>query len=99
MGDHIDYYCLQLEKFHSDSIVENRWVFGPEEDLLINEARSRVASIGKAEKCFNARVSGLEESVAAFIWAIHINGRFVSGAQIILYHKPSNRILYVSFET
>lgn len=98
-GDHLDYYCLQLEKFEPNSRNKSSWVFGSEENSLINEARELVASSGKAEECFDTKISGIEQDVAAYIWAVHINGRHVSGAQIILYHKPSNRALYVSFET
>lgn len=98
-GDHLDYYCIQLEEFVPNSRNQSSWVFGSEDNELINQARKFVASSGKAGECFNAEVLGVEQNVAAYIWAAHINGRNVSGAQIILYHEPSNRVLYVSFET
>jgi hypothetical protein len=99
LPDHLDYYCLQLEKFNPNSEGESTWVFGTEETSLINEARKLLASSGKASQCFNTPISGIEQDVAAYIWAVRVHGRNVSGAQIIFYHKPTNRLLYVSLET
>lgn len=99
LGDHLDYYCLQLETFTPNSRNQESWVFGAEENSLINEARTFVFSSAEAERCFNEKLSGLEDSIAAYIWAIRVHSRHVSGAQIIFYHRPSNKVLYVSLET
>ena len=92
LGDHLDYYCIQLEKFSPNSRSINEWVFGIEDQPMVNEARNYVASMGKSEACFNEKISGIENDVAAYIWSINIHGRRVDGAQIILYHKPLSLI-------
>lgn len=99
LGDHLDYYCLQLEIFEPGERSTSDWVFGVEDSPLFNEARKLVASSGEVDKCFNAQITGIENNVAAYVWGMHINGRHITGAQIILYHQPTNRLLYVSLET
>ncbi|MDB6062683.1 MAG: hypothetical protein JWM78_2786 [Verrucomicrobiaceae bacterium] len=99
LRDHLDHYCLQLDSFNPNSQEASNWVFGPEENSLISDARKLLASSGDAAQCFNEPVSGIEQDIAAYIWAVRIHGRNVSGAQIIFYHKKTNRLLYVSLET
>jgi len=99
LGDHLDHYCIQLEKFNPNAKEARNWLFGPEENSLMNDARKLLSSSGEAAQCFNEPISGIEQDVAAYVWAARIHGRNISGAQIIFYHKKTNRILYVSLET
>jgi len=88
LPDHLDYYCLQLENFNPNSEEKNTWVFGAEGNSLINEARKLLASSGKASQCFNTPISGIEQDVAAYIWAVRVHGRNVSGEGYYLKHWP-----------
>ena len=99
INDHLDYYCIQLEKFNSRIGSISQWKFGKEESLVFNHVRTTIASSGKAEQCFNTVVTGIDKNVAAYIKTLKLSNRNIHGAQIIFYHQPSNRILYVSLET
>jgi hypothetical protein len=98
-GDHLDYYCLQVERFEFQRPRENEWVYGPEENSLFSQARSLVASVGDMKKCFNGESDFDSKDIAAKIWAVETRRENIQSAVVILYHKPTHRILYVSLRT
>lgn len=98
-GDHLDYYCIQLERFEFQSPKENEWVFGPETNDIYKKARDRVAQEGNSDECFPNNVNVNSKEVAAKIWSLQIRRDYVEGALVILFHKPSKRLLYVSTQT
>ena len=98
LSDHLDYYCLQLEKFNPRIENTSQWKFGQEDNRLFNDARTSIASSGKAEQCFNTLISGTDQNIAAYIRSLKVYSRNIDSAQIIFYHKLTNRLLYVSLE-
>lgn len=98
-GDHLDYYCIQLEKFEFQSERENEWVYGPEKNEIYKKARESVAREGQISECFPPNVTVDSEEVAAKIWSLDIRRDYIEGALVILFHKPTKRLLYVSSQT
>lgn len=98
-GDHLDYYCLQLEKFEFQKPKENEWVYGPEKNEIYIKARSSVATEGKMGECFKGEYNSNSEDITAKIWSLDIRRDYIEGALLILFHKPTNRLLYVSSRT
>ncbi|WP_163933103.1 hypothetical protein [Paraferrimonas sp. SM1919] len=95
-GDHLEYYCIQLEKFEFQNPREDEWVYGPEENDIFKRARKLVASEGNMSECFGESVASNSEDVAAKIWSLDIRRKHIEGARVILFHKPTKRLLYVS---
>lgn len=98
-GDHLDYYCIQLEKFEFQSPKENEWIFGREDNSLFSDARKQTAQQGNIGKCFNGETDAESINVASKIWSIKARRSHIEGAVVIMYHRETNRLLYVSFET
>lgn len=99
LGDHTDYYCLEIEKFELNPKFDNDWVKGPEKNEVYINARDITSSIGDIGKCFKGEKDPNSENIFANIWSIKINRDYVIGGRVILYHEPTKRVLYVSFET
>ena len=98
-GDHLDYYCIQLESFEFQTPRENEWVFGTETNEIYTKVRDRVAQEGNSNECFPNNANVNSEEVAAKIWSLDIRRDYIEGALVILFHKPSKRLLYVSTQT
>ncbi|WP_075184546.1 hypothetical protein [Teredinibacter haidensis] len=98
-GDHLDYYCLQLEKFEFQRPEEGKWVYGQEDNHIFSQARELAASSGKIDKCFEGESNPESQNIAAKIWSVESNRKHVEGAVVIMYHKLTKRVLYVSFQT
>lgn len=98
-GDHLEYYCIQLEKFEFQSRSEGEWIYGPEENDIFKRARKLVASEGNMSECFGDTVDSNSEDVAAKIWSLGIRRKHIEDARVILFHKPTKRLLYVSSKT
>ncbi|WP_133468028.1 hypothetical protein [Paraglaciecola marina] len=98
-GDHLDFYCIQLEKFEFQSPKENEWIFGKESNPLFSEARKEISRMADIANCFDGETNAESENIASKIWSIHAGRNHLEGAVVIMYHKPTNRLLYVSFQT
>lgn len=98
-GDHLDYYCIEIEKFEFQTPRGNDWVFGLEENPLFSRARKQAAIEGDISRCFNGEFDAESNDIAAKIWSIDANRTRIEGAVIIFYHRKSSRLLYVSSQT
>lgn len=98
-GDHLDYYCLQIDKFEFQRPNKGEWVYGPEDNPIFSQARELAASSGKINECFGYESDSESQNVAAKIWSVDANRKHVEGAVVIMYQKLSKRVLYVSFQT
>ena len=98
-GDHLDFYCIQLEKFEFQSPNESEWIYGKESNPLFSEARKQTSRMADIANCFDGETNAESENIASKIWSIHAGRNHLEGAVVIMYHKPTNRLLYVSFQT
>ena len=98
-GDHLDYYCIQLEKFEFQSPTENEWIFGKESNPLFSEAREQTSRMADIANCFDGETNAESDNVASKIWSINARRNHIEGAVVIMFHKPTHRLLYVSFQT
>ncbi|WP_048687987.1 hypothetical protein [Catenovulum maritimum] len=98
-GDHLDYYCLQIERFEFQTPNEGEWVHGREDNHIFSQARELAASAGKINKCFEGESNPESQNIAAKIWSVEANRKHVEGAVVIMYHELTKRVLYVSFQT
>lgn len=98
-GDHLDYYCIQLEKFEFQLPNEIEWVFGKEQNTLFGDARKQTARMGMIEKCFKGESDAESNDVASKIWKVNARRNYIDGAVVLLYHRQTKRLLYVSFQT
>ena len=98
-GDHLNYYCIQLESFEFQNKQSSKWFEGPEVNPIYQKGRKEVGGIGRIDECFNGEHDANSIDIQANIWSMDIRRDFIEGAIIILFHKPSKRLLYVSFQT
>jgi hypothetical protein len=98
-GDHEDYFCIQITEFRPDARNVTEWVFGEELNSIIADARRLAFKVGEPANCFGQILPADSSDVAAYIWSIDLHGRFPASANIIFYHRPTNRLLYVSYKT
>ncbi|UTW49280.1 hypothetical protein [Bacterioplanoides sp. SCSIO 12839] len=98
-GDHLDYYCIQIEKFEFQRPTEGEWVYGLEDNHIFSQARELAAQSGKIDKCFSGESNPESNDVAAKIWSVDTTRKHVEGAVVIMYHKITKRVLYVTFQT
>jgi len=98
-GDHLDYYCLQIERFEFQRPTEGEWVYGLEDNPIFRQARELAAKSGKIDKCFGGESNSESDDVAAKIWSVDASRKHVEGAVVIMYHKITKRVLYVAFQT
>lgn len=97
MGDYLRHYCIQASEFTPKKPEE--WVRGPETNELYVQARNIAANTARIENCFGPGVSSNSTEVSAYIWQLRATRNFVTGVEIIMYHVPTKRILYVGLET
>lgn len=98
-GDHIDFHCIQLSEFIPNERFQSEWVFGVEKEPLLAEARSSAFSLGEPKACFGSDIEPDSPDVAAFISSMNVFSRHVEGADITFFHKPTMRLLYVSYSS
>lgn len=95
--DHLNYYCIQLE--FSGLKTKNNWGDGPEKNEIFRRARSLAAHEGNSKKCFNSEIGSNSPEILAQIWSLNVTRSQILDGVIILLHKPTNRLLYVSINT
>jgi hypothetical protein len=98
-GDHLDYYCVQIEKFEFQNPKVGEWLFGREENPIFSKARKQAAMLGNMDECFKGEIDAESNNIAAKIWSVDTNRKHIEGLVVIMYHKNSNRVLYVSSQT
>lgn len=96
--NYVEYYCIQISEF--DPVNRNKadWVFGPEGNSIIDDARNLAGKVGQAENCFGKPITGASSEIAAFIWSIRTYHRSTGGVKIIFYHPETSRLLYVNYQ-
>ncbi|MFN0023593.1 MAG: hypothetical protein ACKVS5_06805 [Parvularculaceae bacterium] len=107
LGDYIDYHCLQVEKFSPDARIAPTWVVGPEKDAIMAQARDLFSAAGKLGRCFGDGVEANDQTTAFFVHNLELNRSHdlsvdephITGGEVIFFHQPTNRLLYVGFET
>jgi hypothetical protein len=99
LPDHLIYYCLQLSEFSIDEHHREEWKAGPETNPVFSQAIETAANSVNGKECFTQHGKANSKEVQAFFWSVRTNGRFPSGAQVLLYEPSSRRLLYVDYET
>ncbi len=107
LGDYIEYHCLQLENFLPEPRTAPAWVRGPEKDVIMTQARDLFAATGQIRRCFGAGAAPNEQTTAFFVHQLELNRAHdlsvdephITGGEVIFFHQPTNRLLYVGFET
>lgn len=101
-GDHVDYYCIQLERFDvDDRSLREDWRQGPEENALLADAVRSGAKWAHHEggECFPSPDVANSERVQILFWSMTTQGRRPATAKIILYEPESKKLFYVSYKT
>jgi hypothetical protein len=96
-GDHLDIFCIQLEKFEVTSQTKGEWRDGPEKDPVlaaalefgINDAREHV-------DCFPPMAEANSQNMKIMFWSVVLHGRQPTGADILLYDPKKSRLYFVS---
>lgn len=99
-GDHLDQYCLQLQRFDPDSVHREDWRHGPEDNPLPAEAvRFGLAWVEQeAIPCFSADVSELRR-FRVNVRKVVLHARRPTAAKFMLFEPETMRLLYVSYKT
>ena len=101
-GDHVDYYCIQLQRFDVDKIpLQEEWRHGPEKDPLLATAVEDAAkwAIYEGSKCFPPPEVANSSSMKIMFWSVTTHGRYPAAAKVILYQPETKRLFYVSYST
>jgi hypothetical protein len=100
-GDHVDYYCIQLEDTSIKQHHPPDWRTGPETNELLSEALEQAISWAKHEgaACFPSFDHANSERMKIRFWGMNTHGRAPAGAQVLLLDPATKRLFYVSFDT
>src|SRR6266849_3741919 len=99
LPDHLIYYCLQLKEFSVDENHREEWKAGPETNPVFSQAIETAVNSVNDKECFTHHGKINSNEIQTFFWSVHTNGRFPSGAKVLLYEPSSSRLLYVDYET
>ena len=96
-GDHLDFFCIQIENFEVTSQTKDEWRDGPEKDpvlaaaleLGINDAREH-------GDCFPSIEEANSQNMKIMFWSVVLHGRQPTGADILLYDPKKRRLYFVS---
>ncbi len=101
-GDHVDYYCIQLEHFDVNKRqLHEEWKQGPEKnDLLAAAVENAVEwAILDGSKYFPSSNIANSSSMKIMFWSVTTHGRRPTAAKVILYQPETKRLFYVSYDT
>lgn len=97
-GDHLDYFCLKLDKFSPDDQHRQDWTPAEKLDATGTEAFLRARDAGEATRCFNRHDISLED-IQIYVESLTLRTGKITAYDVMLFDRRSGRLLYVSEKT
>jgi hypothetical protein len=99
-GDHLDFYCIELQKFEVAETSTDQWKNGPEADPLLAEALQLAPEDAHQHgACFPTTDQANSRNMKIMFWSVTAHGRYPTAADILLYDTDSRKLYYVGFKT
>ena len=95
MGDHVDFYCIQIERFPERS---GMWRRSGHPDEFRSTARNSAAEMGGLARCFGSQLDGNSDSLIARVHRFNVYDNQVQGAVVTFFHEETMRLLHVSYQ-